>query len=325
MADKKITDLQQVAGVTEQLNMPVDDTLQTYRMTVAQLKAFLAPIYIPDLIDRKTSGSGTIYRPRAFVCTSASCTVGATYTHNSVTWTVLKTVASGTIVYLSGNGNPLTSGTLTKASGTGDSTITFSSYREPIQVHGVISGGGGGGGGAGASGTAGTDGNDSTFGGIITAAKGLKGGANGGGPGAGGSNTITPTTGLSIIHDLKGGSGQFSGRAINTATGDSTTSGLGGMNLLGGGSDNTGTVAPNSGAGGGGGFNNAAASTTTAYGGDGGGAGAYCEFLLTESAIASSFAYSVGASVSGGSGSGSGQSNGGAGAAGVLVLRFRFQ
>jgi hypothetical protein len=63
-----------------------------------------------------------------FNITSGSATIGATYTNNSITFTVAKTVSSGTTVIMSGSGNPLASGTLTKASGTGDATLTFSSF-----------------------------------------------------------------------------------------------------------------------------------------------------------------------------------------------------
>jgi hypothetical protein len=60
-------------------------------------------------------------------------TAGATYTNNSSTFTVLYTTivaGSGTIStwISSGVNNPSASGTLTKASGTGDASITFSAY-----------------------------------------------------------------------------------------------------------------------------------------------------------------------------------------------------
>lgn len=67
----------------------------------------------------------------SFTVTSASATVGATYTNNGVTYTVLATIASATTLTLSSGSTttaPQASGTLTKASGTGDATITFSAY-----------------------------------------------------------------------------------------------------------------------------------------------------------------------------------------------------
>lgn len=62
-----------------------------------------------------------------FTVTSANATAGATYTNNGHTYTVTSTIVSGTTLLATGDGGvPLTSGTLTKASGTGDATITFS-------------------------------------------------------------------------------------------------------------------------------------------------------------------------------------------------------
>lgn len=63
-----------------------------------------------------------------FTVTSANATAGATYTNNSVTFTVLTTIAAGTTLTCSASGAPAASGTLTKASGTGDATITFSAF-----------------------------------------------------------------------------------------------------------------------------------------------------------------------------------------------------
>jgi hypothetical protein len=62
-----------------------------------------------------------------FTVTSANATAAATYTNNGVTFTVLSTISSGTTLLCSAPGGaPSASGTLTKASGTGDATITFS-------------------------------------------------------------------------------------------------------------------------------------------------------------------------------------------------------
>jgi len=66
-----------------------------------------------------------------FIVTSANATIGATYTNNGHTYTVVDTIAAGTYLRMScSTGLPLTSGTLTKTSGTGDSTITFSAFTE---------------------------------------------------------------------------------------------------------------------------------------------------------------------------------------------------
>jgi len=65
-----------------------------------------------------------------FTVSSASATAGATYTNNGVTFTVLQTISSLTVLVMSGNGAPSASGTLTKASGSGDSTITYSAVAQ---------------------------------------------------------------------------------------------------------------------------------------------------------------------------------------------------
>lgn len=76
-----------------------------------------------------------------FTVTSASATAGATYTNNGATFTVAYTIASATtlIAYIAARGGaPGASGTLTKASGTGDATITFSmSATYPFAQRGV--------------------------------------------------------------------------------------------------------------------------------------------------------------------------------------------
>ena len=69
-------------------------------------------------------------RYRVFVSGVTTAQVNATYTNNSVTFTILEvniTEGEGSLL-LSGSGAPSASGTLTKASGNGDATIAFSSY-----------------------------------------------------------------------------------------------------------------------------------------------------------------------------------------------------
>ena len=65
-----------------------------------------------------------------FTVTSANATLGATYTStNGQTFTVNATIAGGTTLISTGsNAAPTSSGTLTKTSGTGDATITYSSF-----------------------------------------------------------------------------------------------------------------------------------------------------------------------------------------------------
>lgn len=57
-----------------------------------------------------------------------NATAGATYTNNGQTFTVLTTIAAGNSLSTRGTGNPISTGNLIKASGTGDSPITFASY-----------------------------------------------------------------------------------------------------------------------------------------------------------------------------------------------------
>ncbi len=63
-----------------------------------------------------------------FTVTSANANAGATYTNNGQTFTVVTTIAASTILSTTGTGVPAASGTLTKATGTGDATITFSAF-----------------------------------------------------------------------------------------------------------------------------------------------------------------------------------------------------
>ena len=84
----------------------------------------------PNAIFLIKTNTGTVATslvgPFTFTVTSANATVGAVYTNNGQSFTVLNTIASGTTLVVSGTGAPTASGTLTKASGTGDATITFS-------------------------------------------------------------------------------------------------------------------------------------------------------------------------------------------------------
>lgn len=50
MANKKITDLQLIAAVTDTLSIPGDNGIQTYRATAAQLKTYINPMPIGALV-----------------------------------------------------------------------------------------------------------------------------------------------------------------------------------------------------------------------------------------------------------------------------------
>lgn len=63
-----------------------------------------------------------------FQIPSSSVTLGAIYTNNGQTFTVAQSITSNTMLVCSGTGTPLSSGTLTKSSGTGPSTLAFTSF-----------------------------------------------------------------------------------------------------------------------------------------------------------------------------------------------------
>ncbi len=250
-----------------------------------------------------------------FVITSANATVGATYTNNAQTFTVLSTIASGTALFCTGTGDPASSGTLTKASGTGDATITFSvthyiaTYTTPTspapQYLKVRMVGGGAGGGAVVT-NAGANGGDTTFGyGLI--AGGGTGGISGSGAGSGnaGGGATVDATGFGI----SGGQGTGAGNSSSDPGGAGGSSAFGGSGRGAIPSNAGSDAATNSGGGGGGG-----AAAGSAPGG-GGGAGAYVEAIITTPAA--TYRYSVG---TGGAGGAAGTRAGGNGAAGIIIV-----
>lgn len=104
---------------------------------------FLNTVYMTNGTDNplKWTGTGNVSTFPAFQANSytftvsaitTAPTVGATYTNNGTTYTVVSTLLTGSsgaiagTITATGTGAPTTFGTLTKASGTGDSTITFS-------------------------------------------------------------------------------------------------------------------------------------------------------------------------------------------------------
>ena len=67
-----------------------------------------------------------------FTVTAANATAGATYTNNGVTYTVVTTIVAGTTLVMTATSSAIPTGaTLTKVTGTGDATITFSSVVSP--------------------------------------------------------------------------------------------------------------------------------------------------------------------------------------------------
>lgn len=300
--------------VTDVLDNDVPAQLLSQMMSTFQP---LAPVLTQFL-----SGTGTWNATVAFFCASANATTGATYTNNGVTYTVSSTISSGLVLKATGNGAPTANGgVLTKASGTGDSAITFYAFRKALHLTALMVGGGGGGSAytTGASpGASGSDGTDTTFGTSLLVA-GHGSGASGGGGGLGGSASLgTGPVGLA----LPGGSGTGSGQAIGSnvffgSAGASTPlsgGGSGGDEFV---SGNGNPANPNSGAGGGGAYASGAGGTATS--GGGGGAGGYINGIIFNPLYA--YAYSVG---TGGTG-GSGGANGGNGGSGLIQIIESFQ
>ncbi len=281
-------------------------------LTAAQVNALLGQITLAPPSQQRLTGTSTYNKNYTFIITSGSATVGATYTNNSITYTVYATVASATQVVMSGSGAPTSSGTLTKATGSGDSTLTFSQAIAPLylRVRGV--GGGAGGAGSGTSPTAATAGNNTTFGSSLLTANG--GAINSGSAGGtGGTATVSsPAVGIAI----QGGQGGSVSTLANS------TGGNGGQSLLGG-SNSGGTTGGNGnggalyGSGGGG-----AGSGGVGGDGPGGGAGGFFDAIITTPAA--TYSYVVGSAGNAGGAGGSGFA-GGAGAAGTIEVTEYYQ
>jgi hypothetical protein len=263
---------------------------------LAQLQAAIQ--IMPPVINAYTAtGAGTWNATYYFFISqyTVAPTAGATYTNNGVTYTVSVTV-TGTVFQATGNGAPTTSGTLTKASGTGDSTITFYSVRAPLFLKVTLVGGGGAGAGSTSSGAA------TTFG---TALLSAGGGAYGTGStdtgGAGGTSSLgSGPTGVALT-GAAGGTASDAVLIAGGAGGSSVFGGAGGGGFAGASPSNGGSAAANTGSGGGG-----LGSSTSVAGSSGGGAGGFvCAFITT---VLSTYAFVIGTGGTGGSGGGSGGS-----------------
>ncbi len=206
---------------------------------------------VPPVVTALTSGSSTFDLTYGFLITSGNATAGATYTNNSVTFTVYQTVSSATFVQMSGSGPPTSTGTLTLASGTGDATITFTQYFKPFYLEVQMVGGGGGGSGGGTAPAAGGNGGNTTFG--AATADGGQGGSPGGssnGGSGGGASLGSGMVGIAVTGGGGAGGGANNGFNLSGPSGAASALGGGGSsNWFGGG----GAAAPQSGGGGGGG------------------------------------------------------------------------
>jgi hypothetical protein len=273
----------------------------------AQLLAqmYAAFSFKDPVITTHTSGSSHTITYK-FQVASANATSGATYTNNGVTYTVSSTISAGLELKATGNGAPTASGTLTKASGTGDATITFYAVRAPLYVKVQIVGGGAGGVGGG---SAGTGGGNTTFDTLT---------ANGGGAGSSGTagtgGTTTVGSGWTAIAAFTGG-GAGPGNAASSGGGIGGSSYFSGAGVGGALNAGGGNAVANSGAAGGG-----TGASVSLGSGAGGGAGGYIEAL---SFTPGTFAFSIGGAGSGGSAGG--LNVGGTGAAGIAIVTEFYQ
>lgn len=303
---------------------------------VSQLAQLLSNVTNTDLLDNATpaqllaqmncalgnfhpvlttmlSGSGN-YNPTFFFGIAAgNATAGATYTNNSITFTVSNTISAGIILEMTGAGAPAPSGTLTKASGTGDATILFYAIRAPARLRVRLCGGGGG--GAANSGANGTDGNDTTFGTSLLVGGGGKGGnSTGGFGGIGGAGALgTGPKGIASY----GGSGAAGQNLIHSGGGSGGVSFPYGGNGGGALDGNNAIAAPtNTGGGGGGG-----GGTTVNASGAGGGGGGGVDAIIYGALILAAIPWVVGTGGAGATGSGT---IGGAGSDGRIDLELSF-
>lgn len=291
---------------------------------LAQLSATFQ--FLPPTITTLLTGTGTLNGTVYFFTASGNATAGATYTNNGVTYTVVSTISAGTLLRTTGSGLPTANGgTLTKASGTGDTAITFYAYRNSARINIKALGGGGGGSGSasatnsgGVGGTAG----DTTFGSTLIVAGGGTGGAT---PtiGSPGSATLgSGVLGLPVVGGYGGGGCEAAG-GINVPT----AGGTGGVGPFGGagagGATNNGSnAASNSGAGGGGAGSNSGGGNS----GGGGGSGGFVDATILNTSVAYALTYGWGVGAGGAAGAaGSGGNTGGAGGSGVIIVTELFQ
>lgn len=288
--------------------------------TEAASSTSTSSVFLPAPVSLTFLANGTAFNCFAFKVTSASVTVGDIYFHNRVEYTIAETVIAGSVVTAYGVAAPLTTGSLSKRSGSGDSTIAFTDSKAPsyLEVEGVGGGGGGQGGGAPTPPNGGVGG-ATTFGSIITWSPGSGGDLAGGSPGA--MSVVAPA--IAIVYGA-GNRGQGFFANNGASAGCFGTGGVGGASPFGGSglgmANSPGLDATaNSGAGGGGGGFLAAAAAR--YSGGGGPSGGYGKAKVPPAA---SYAIVIG-TAGGNGGAGGGGYAGGIGGSGRVVVRYIFQ
>ena len=297
----------------------VDDA--TPAKLLAQIKACVMPI--APTISNYLSGVGTHNPTYYFFIASGNATSGATYTNNSFIFTVVSTITAGFIIKMTGTGAPLVSGSHTKATGTGDSTLTFYSVRAPVYLKVRMVGGGGGSSGSGTTDGGGSgNGGDTTFGTSLLFAGGGPKGTYGDFPGSNGGTASLGTGPVGLA--ISGGSG--GSYAANSTSPMQMMGACGGMSAFGGGGGNGtngGEVAGAAGAantGGGAGAPGGGASLGLT--GNSGAAGGYVDAHIFAPYI--SYPYSVGAGGAAGLAGTSGAA-GAVGGSGVILVEEHYQ
>lgn len=291
------------------------DSTQTLGVKWATASA-TSVIYSPNVQTLNGNTTGTYGASYWFTVTSANATAGATYTNNTQTFTVARTISAGTLLLCTSTGAPASSGTLTKATGTGDATITFSAFKAPLYLHVRAVGGGGGGGGGGTSGGTGGTASATTFGSLITCNAGASGGSAGSLPAGGTASISAPAIGLAVSGGSGcGGSYGITGIAFG-AGGVGASSPFGGCGS--GTANGSGMSAiNNTGSGGGGGGTGNSGNLPP---GSGGAAGGYADVLIY--GPAATYAYVGGAGGTAGANGTSGFAGGGGGNGVVIVEEF---
>jgi len=300
MAQKKITDLQLRSDADATINIPVDDASQTWRVTGAQLKAFIVPFTtLGDWLYGGASGAPT----RLAGNTTTTMQIPVQTGNGSVSAApTLRDFKAPTIQKFTSG-----SGTYTTPAG-----VMY------IRVRAIGGGGGSSGTGSASGGTGGTGGT-TTFGSSLISCVGGSGGVFASNGGAGGTASLgTGPIGTAIT----GGRGQSGGAPQSSvycmggmgASSPFAGGGAGGgaTNLVGiAGGANTGT--------GGGGYGS---NTTNHVCGSGGGAGGFVDALIASPDA--TYAYAVGAAGTAGT-AGTGGNVGLAGGSGYIEVTEYYQ
>lgn len=124
-------------------NSPALEDMNAVQYVNSYQVAYLLQSGIPEWHPAQEYRIGNIVNTPAvgFTTATASATKGAVYTNNGQTFTVLSTVTAGQYLVAQASGEPLATGTLTKTSGTGDDTITYTLMKPFSQLYSSITDG----------------------------------------------------------------------------------------------------------------------------------------------------------------------------------------